>query len=1442
MGGHLYSDDKSGPRTASRSSPSVIHTQRCLQGASPANVAVSSASQGSAVPLCDGVGVALDGRPDSCEVVAYREELAQLVALPDARSDRGHRRTRTEQALAMTLAKVSRTADARKEELLKQKGNARLMLVRIARELPTVGRIYGISTRLAHDVDPIGAAEIRVALALGPKSRGQGLQRAAQQRAVTIFSHTCLQLQSQRARSLLALPDIAPEPAPLPKPEPVTKVPILKTFVVKSLVWCWDESEQKVQRFRTRGMSKLLSTAAVSSQILVQAGLMSKVYQTGAGPISKEVESIHVRPMRLEKTTTPYIVEGILRGMPWEGLGKWMLEIGKRRGPDEQVLATWLDLCADRGSQNYPSAGTVFGMAAVSKKVIPHIGFCGCHGLVLARNRPKQSKSLNTGMSSFRKWMRPAKNSELFEKGLESVVADSPVEWIQAARPREEIDAATAFRDNLFQDKTVLKTERKLPNGATEVVPSKLSHRLDRVLSCRRWCVYDQRFVHWCERVVVVDGLGAFVERWCCETEAEARGKVLDILKEWAIGLAWGEGADNRWTLQPICQRRYLVTELLDFAFSRGLRECLKILDLEGLGVVAALERILNIDRDNWPARNKLRLLNVAKAFATVLEHGLLPHIRCAVLVTLGSILDDILYAYLGRKGVRPRATLATMINPESSPVLRGQASFVNMLTRFDATNERWAVANGVGIDFNHRQTRQFVRQQALGYGAGLVQYFELFWSLDPYRTALVGLDSTLPEDKLRLSVAFYDQDVRCLSLGSQRIREILPSVPDMLRFADLLYKPFLEDSVLATDYCERANAKVRSMGERTRGAGSNFTATSNHCFAHAVNSEHVGLGGVDPASRASITRGPTAELIRAVIAGDQKRSGVGSNVRMEHHNLRLSVLSEMNQKIGTMSDTPERADVLRSPEELEQQIAEEWAVILATGQYEVWHSYFESLRRKRRVREPATSEEGATAVVEFNGLWSCSRNNKHVIPPAEFAKQSEAFSSMPAESRAHLIVDDLDLEVRSPVPQYDEEPTVVPRERLQGCGAAFKNVCREHLLTRVKVLALDRVTSLMCKFVAYIGKDRTQSVDEILCFVGASDDDDDMMRVTSVYLLVDARYSPKVQYFVRVCWPLDKGLCVLDQVEFPMDACLEIGPPRMERLHTTLSSIVFMTSDEVALELISLNPRWEICTMEFEWCDGPDLTLLVLTGWGPKFEPPPQARERRDNRVGAELLNNDDPWAAMDTDQPHIDPTELENPHLAEVSSDSVLAGLEDNALAASDVDLGGIGDEHEHDGSPEDDVPDCGSDDVGCLGAGGSEDELLVDATALQGLLDPPAPPKPPLPPPPEVPVPPVVPDPPPPVVHADIVERARPEAPARPGERQVIIDGQQFTELYRGPNFDGYSIRCPTCTISKNLNYMKSGMDHDTARRRLITWSQRCRADHRAYGGRLLKDCVV
>lgn len=243
----------------------------------------------------------------------------------------------------------------------------------------------------------------------------------------------------------------------------------------------------------------------------------------------------------------------------------------------------------------------------------------------------------------------------------------------------------------LFPGESVLWKTRKGKDGKGHVaaaasddnrkVRTSLHVDLDRMLACTKLDTAGEslgRLTHWCGRVPQRNGhTGRSALQWCCSCEQDARDKVATVLTDWSNRTSWAVAADNRWTAQPITQKKVLVAELCGQHLTRGLRKCRVLHQLDSPSIVTRLSALLQEDKNNWAAKNKMRLQNICINLCGVdgegadLSRNLA--LELARMVTIGSLTEQVLYALLGRKGDRERCTLGDLLCPSTSPVLESQ-------------------------------------------------------------------------------------------------------------------------------------------------------------------------------------------------------------------------------------------------------------------------------------------------------------------------------------------------------------------------------------------------------------------------------------------------------------------------------------------------------------------------------------------------------------------------------------------------------------------------------------------------------------------------------------------------------------------------------------------------------------------------------------------------
>ena len=168
-------------------------------------------------------------------------------------------------------------------------------------------------------------------------------------------------------------------------------------------------------------------------------------------------------------------------------------------------------------------------------------------------------------------------------------------------RPLCELEAAKWIKQIIFPDSSVLWTSRKRKGKQSTLVRSKLHKRLDDMLACTSLVEADPCLCHWCEVVSkrkVRGAPGGMEIVWCCKSIAEAMEKTDGRVVAWVLGNHWFNAANNRWTVQPINERRYLISDLVVNTASQSIRKLRVNLDLHRDTTVETLKKLLNEDRD----------------------------------------------------------------------------------------------------------------------------------------------------------------------------------------------------------------------------------------------------------------------------------------------------------------------------------------------------------------------------------------------------------------------------------------------------------------------------------------------------------------------------------------------------------------------------------------------------------------------------------------------------------------------------------------------------------------------------------------------------------------------------------------------------------------------------------------------------------------------------
>ncbi len=187
-----------------------------------------------------------------------------------------------------------------------------------------------------------------------------------------------------------------------------------RSSVGTAFVFCCDESDQKLRRFRqhTEGRTVKLSAAPASAAVIVSSGMLYKATRVyGHDIVTAQAKRLLFRPRRLQFKTANFILEAIIRELPFD-LNE--LEQLVNSDDSEDFVSFWIMLGPDRASDTYNVVAFFFHACVQAiPSTLPHVEFCGCHGVCLARDSAHAVKRDSTALSSFTRWVNVAKHGSL---------------------------------------------------------------------------------------------------------------------------------------------------------------------------------------------------------------------------------------------------------------------------------------------------------------------------------------------------------------------------------------------------------------------------------------------------------------------------------------------------------------------------------------------------------------------------------------------------------------------------------------------------------------------------------------------------------------------------------------------------------------------------------------------------------------------------------------------------------------------------------------------------------------------------------------------------------------------------------------------------------------------------------------------------------------------
>ena len=936
--------------------------------------------------------------------------------------------------------------------------------------------------------------------------------------------------------------------------EPVACEPNLR---IVGLSYQWDET---LQSMRSPDKAKTVNRSSPSSsrervQTMVQTGQMYIFEFPGGLAAHPEVVSAPwlVRPLFLWRQTANYLLEGLLRSLPIS-----LESIVKMRAMAASAEVVILSLSRDGATANTNVCEWIF--FTIEKLQLPNIfvfsHLCSLHRVAIARSRVKMVQAIVNALSSFTRWLRVGKNSGALVDALSFVISrDLRIE--RRARPVEFEHNADRFVEFLYKHggdefmwTTTAKGERKRTGFHDDLLDYMSTIDLG---TAEQLAANGGQFqlTHWCFVTADSDDhrlRGKAVGSRCCTSRSESVDKVSAPIVKFMVTRAWPQMCVSRWTHTPTTAKRALVCSLGPRILPKALDHIRTSWEVSD-GLEAMLARAIAIDHDDFASQNKLRLLRFCRAMC----HEEMPmDLMVSCLSTVA--VDNIMYKLMGHGG-QSRATILSLMQPGASPITKALVDLCGLLRNWsgDATSH-WFVLPSLGVELANPDIRLKARTQLLQCAAGVFDCFEVRFARPPYSLAALAMevDNSVKEEVCK---SFEDEPDGCLPSGCLALRRLCPTKADLIfgRGPGIIHA-WAESTFLCIDDSERSHAQMRS-DLNGPASGRSPTVSANKFLLRKVRSAHVHRGG-----SCCFAKCIGDGLHKA---GDNTKKPTGSNPKMEHHNSKRQAFKSLHSPGRPM--TPEQR------QRCEDEAKSDWQRILAdeSDEYDMWRLMHLAGNSRRKAAIVALQDDDMRSG-PFQGLWGGGTIPENLIVPVATMIQHDLHKGVGKEAEAKTWHDERLMLKEQP---RDRMSDLAGRDVcIDGCLGDRRNVCRQHKLGEDEAAALTLLTTRLYRFVDTLSKQEVESADILLRFVGKhAENDTDEDAITMLFLLVDARFSPKVQSLAR-CHMTDES--TINFANVPFD--IMIGQRRCRIPGSSGAQVIdIVTSDEACYEMVAKRSWW---------------------------------------------------------------------------------------------------------------------------------------------------------------------------------------------------------------------------------------------------------------------------
>ena len=844
---------------------------------------------------------------------------------------------------AKALQSSQRKHDQSKDKLAELRARAS----EAVRQSPIIARCMGLKAqRAAFDER---RAMFMIRLAAAPLARGDMAVRLTQARAADVTAHALVKIQSgfvERtfccAGSLVGHDGAA-------------------SSRIHVLSWCWDETSQRIKAI-TDASKKLqgerVSHARSSVQVMMQSGKLVVFNGTDGEVVSDD--AYYCRGLFLASQSHFHLLEGMRRSMPLD-----LLDIG--------ALSKWSDACDvlilgftfDRASANFRLLKTLWSSLATPgapRTILPFGEPCAAHGVHLVKHRPSASAPIIGAVSTFATLMRTSSFCQGARDAIFKLVSDGLIVK-KMARPAESFDRSKMLVELMYGEGDAANYLWKTDSSGTRVMTSfgQELHSLIAVVDL--WPDEHGALVHWCDSSNIADSDG--VRRGgagCCADRAGAVEKVAVALLNLLVHRGWERSAENRWTYILGMLKR----TCLGYLAGRVLPQCIRDMQLFWKvepGMAAALQKLVDADQGNFSARQKLRLLRVAK----VACDADCPWQLALEVASLNAV-DPLLYDILG-DGEKKRASLLDILNIESSPVCTIEQRCTILLSFWTAETREWSLFQALGGMFDNAEAWHGARSRLLQLSCSMFDHFTLRMSKPPYSLGKLVGPLLSRDEKLAVVDEFMAVPPHCRSMFVSRLLEMYPSRYLLLDAAPSIMQALDAATPIAIDFCERSHNHMRTE-LRSTGRSRSETCAANRVLVAQVKAEHLQRSGKDFSAPAlPLCAGGSAGPAPAVPPRAR-----GGNPQMSHRNSMMRA-----HKALYAPDRPLRQEELVA---VRERAATEWASF-GEEDMNIWRNSWKSTVGSCRMSEVQGTMVPAPprASPDFRPLWGSIGEDSPIVP-----------------------------------------------------------------------------------------------------------------------------------------------------------------------------------------------------------------------------------------------------------------------------------------------------------------------------------------------------------------------------------------------------------------------------------------------------------------------------